>query len=74
MLVELIPGPGTVVRLACDLINEWLLDARRRVSAEEGMSDRRVRRVRSVRSLVALRHTKHHKTIFNILSLLLGNV
>ncbi|CAK9061673.1 unnamed protein product [Durusdinium trenchii] len=26
---------GTVVRLACDLINEWLLDARRRVSAEE---------------------------------------
>ncbi|CAJ1334258.1 unnamed protein product, partial [Effrenium voratum] len=26
---------GTVVRLSCDLINEWLLDARRRISAEE---------------------------------------
>jgi hypothetical protein len=32
-----------VVRLACDLINEWLLDARRRVSAEEGIGDRRVK-------------------------------
>lgn len=31
---ESVSSRGTVVRLACDLINEWLLDARRRVSAE----------------------------------------
>ena len=49
------------MRLACDLINEWLLDARRRVSAEEGMGDRRVKKN------VALGHPKIFFGYFSVM-------